>query len=100
MKELEDVVLCLKDVNRRLEALEARQIDPDKPMTVQEAAEFLSISMSYLYRLTYQHKIPFHKPTGKLIYFIREELQKWIAGKKTNHRGHGVNHRVRRVKHD
>lgn len=81
MKELEEVIVALKDFNHRLEALEARQIDPDKPMTVQEAAAYLTISMSYLYRLTYQHKIPFHKPTGKLIYFIRAELNKWIVGR-------------------
>jgi hypothetical protein len=27
------------------------------------------------------HKIPFHKPMGKYLYFFKSELDKWIIGR-------------------
>jgi excisionase family DNA binding protein len=50
----------------------------DKPLTIDEAANFLKISKGYLYRLTSGGKIPFHKPTGKRIFFKKEELESFI----------------------
>lgn len=43
-----------------------------------QTAEYLSISHSHLYKLTSQRKIPFHKPSGKYLYFFKHELDKWI----------------------
>jgi excisionase family DNA binding protein len=50
-----------------------------KPLNFIEAAKYLSISQSTLYKLTYQRKIPSHKPTGKLLYFFKHELDEWIS---------------------
>jgi excisionase family DNA binding protein len=47
-------------------------------MTIDEAATFLKISKGYLYRLTSSGKIPYHKPTGKRIFFKKEELETFI----------------------
>ncbi|QOJ27950.1 MAG: helix-turn-helix domain-containing protein [Ignavibacteriales bacterium] len=44
----------------------------------EEAAEFLNISKSHLYKLTFKNRIPYYKPGGKLIYFKREELSEWV----------------------
>ncbi|GMU86660.1 MAG: hypothetical protein AMXMBFR48_19020 [Ignavibacteriales bacterium] len=44
----------------------------------EEAAEFLNISKSALYKLTWKNRIPYYKPGGKLIYFRREELAEWV----------------------
>lgn len=72
----------LEDLKHRLDQLEARLNEPeDKPMNIQEAAQYLGLSVNYLYRLTYQKRIPFTKPTGKLLFFMKQELDKWIAGK-------------------
>lgn len=49
-----------------------------KPLNFVEAAEYLSISHSTLYKLTYQRKIPCHKPNGKYLYFFKHELDEWI----------------------
>ncbi len=46
-----------------------------KVLTFDEAAKFTGLSKSYLYKLTSQQRIPFFKPTGKLVYFDREELE-------------------------
>lgn len=53
---------------------------PDTPLTLNETAEYLRLSQKHLYRLTYQKKIPFYKPCGKVIYFFKKELEMWIKG--------------------
>lgn len=47
-------------------------------LTADEAARYMGISKSYLYKLTMNHKIPHYKPMGKMCYFNREELEKWL----------------------
>ncbi len=46
-------------------------------LTSEEAAIFLNIEKSYLYKLTSAGIIPFSKPNGKMIYFSRQDLVKW-----------------------
>lgn len=46
--------------------------------TSEEAAKYLGISRSYLYKLTHSKQIPHYKPIGKMCYFEREELEKWL----------------------
>ncbi len=50
----------------------------EKPMGLEDAAKYLGISKSYLYKLTCKNAIPFYKPNGKKIYFSKAELDKWI----------------------
>ncbi len=50
----------------------------NKLLNFVEAAKYLSISHSQLYKYTSQRKIPFHKPAGKYLYFFRHELDLWI----------------------
>jgi excisionase family DNA binding protein len=52
-----------------------------KPFTFNEAAEYLDISKSYLYKLTSQGKIPHYKPYGKKIYFDKVTLDQWVFSK-------------------
>jgi len=47
-------------------------------LTTEEAAKYLGISKSYLYKLTMQQKIPYYKPLGKMCYFNRVELEQWL----------------------
>ena len=47
-------------------------------LTSDEAARYLGISKSYLYKLTMQQKIPHYKPMGKMCYFNRQELEAWL----------------------
>jgi excisionase family DNA binding protein len=39
-----------------------------------EAASFLGLSKSSLYKLSFNRIIPVYRPTGKLIYFKRDDL--------------------------
>lgn len=43
-------------------------------LTAEEAAEYMGITMSYLYKLTHLKMIPYTRPFGKKIYFEREAL--------------------------
>ncbi len=47
-------------------------------LNLNQAAQYLSISNSQLYKYTSQRKIPFHKPAGKYLYFFKHELDLWI----------------------
>jgi excisionase family DNA binding protein len=46
-------------------------------LTAEEAAAFLNIEKSYLYKLTSAGILPFSKPNGKKIYFSRQDLVAW-----------------------
>ena len=47
-------------------------------LTSDEAAKYMGISKSYLYKLTMLRKIPHFKPMGKMCYFNRVELENWL----------------------
>lgn len=47
-------------------------------LTSEEAAKYMGISKSYLYKLTMKQQIPHFKPMGKMCYFNRLELEQWL----------------------
>lgn len=47
-------------------------------LTSDEAARYMGISKSYLYKLTMRQEIPFFRPMGKMCYFNRLELEQWL----------------------
>ena len=47
-------------------------------LTSDEAAKYLGISKSCLYKMTMKMEIPFYKPHGKVCYFNRLELETWM----------------------
>lgn len=48
-------------------------------MTSQEAADYLGIKRSYLYKMTMRRVIPYFKPGGKIIFFSKEDLDQWLT---------------------
>lgn len=54
-----------------------------KPLNIEEAADFLDLSVSHLYKLTSTGQIPHYQPGGKRIYFLIEDLLNYIkSGRK------------------
>lgn len=51
-------------------------------LTSEEVAIYMGVSMRYLYKLTMRKKIPHYKPTGKMIYFNRKEIEQWLQTNK------------------
>lgn len=47
-------------------------------LTSDEAARYMGVSKSYLYKLTMNQQIPHYKPMGKMCYFNRLELEQWL----------------------
>ena len=71
----------LKALKELTDELKAHQ----KPyLSLDEASEYLSLSKSCLYKKTSNREIPFYCPGGKLIYFHREDLNKWIESNRIN----------------
>lgn len=60
IEALENIFLCQKDI-----------------FNLDEAATYLSMSKSTLYKLTSKKEIPHYKP-NRFIFFERSELDKWI----------------------
>ncbi len=68
-----------KDILQKLDSLEdLLKKKDDKPLTFKEACAYLGYAPSYLYKLTYRKVIPHYKPTGKMIFFFKNELDEWI----------------------
>lgn len=47
-------------------------------LNLEEAAMFLGISKSSLYKMTHNQVIPYFKPNNKMVYFEKAELLKWL----------------------
>lgn len=48
-------------------------------LTLDEAARYMGVAKSYLYKLTSARQIPHYKPNGKNCFFRRAELEDWLT---------------------
>lgn len=69
-----DTILILE----RLDRLEKLLIGSKEVLTFDEACDYTGISRSYLYKLTASGKIPHSKPNGKMLFFEKSKLVKWL----------------------
>lgn len=60
--------------NNGVADLQAKEV-----LTAAEAAKYMGITLSYLYKLTMRRQIPHYKPMGKMCYFKRAELIEWLT---------------------
>ena len=51
-------------------------------LTFNEAAIYLEVSHSHLYKMTSAAVVPSYKPNGKKLYFNRKELDDWLMSNK------------------
>ena len=66
------------DLQSRVQTLENLCYSAKEVLNLEEAANFLGIAKSTLYKMTHENRIPFYKPAGKLIYFEKSVLFEWI----------------------
>lgn len=66
-----------EDLQEIKNLLQEVQGSPKEVLTSDEAAAYLGISKSALYKLTMGRKIPFYK-SAKLCYFDRQEIIDWM----------------------
>ena len=65
-------------LEQRVQQLENSIYHAKEILSFEEACAFLNFSKSYLYKLTSACAISHYKPSGKMVYFEREELEKWL----------------------
>jgi len=72
----------LNDIKAKLEAIaesiESIRVGNKQYLSSDEAAEYLCVSKSTLYKHTHKNNITHFKPNGKLIIFTKEDLDIWI----------------------
>ena len=51
---------------------------PKQLMNMEQLSQYISMSKSAIYKLTSTHQIPFYRPSGKIIFFEKEEIDKWM----------------------
>ncbi len=73
-----DIHKIFKELKELREAVSSNLLLQKSVMRPREAAEYLGISLKSIYLLTRTGAIAHYKPTGKLIYFSRVELDNWI----------------------
>lgn len=65
-------------INQRLKSIEETLYSTKDILNMKEVCQYLDISQSLLYKLTCNGEIPHFKPRGKIIFFEKKELIKWI----------------------
>lgn len=76
LREVEQIGQRLDDFHQRL--LGQKEKLYKEVLTPEEAAEFTGLSKSHIYHLTSTGEIPCYRPTGRRVFFNREELKKWL----------------------
>lgn len=69
----------LDDIIKYASELEKSAYIIKEYLTVEDAARYLHLNKSAVYRLTSNHQITFYKPGGKNIFIRRADLEKWIG---------------------
>lgn len=68
----------IEELQKRLDAVEDILDNTKEVLSVEEAARFMNIARSSLYKMTSDKSIPFYRPNGKMIYFEKADILKWI----------------------
>lgn len=76
--------IILKKLEKLEVLIERQYILSKEILTLEEAAEYLQLSKSCLYKMTSSKEVPYYVPGGKKIYFRRIELENWILNSKVN----------------
>lgn len=65
------------ELQGRVQSLEQLLHQGKDVLTLEEAAKFMGIARSSLYKMTHEQTIPFYKPNGKMIFFEKSDLLAW-----------------------
>ena len=74
----ETLLLKVESFEHRIEVLANTLSAAKEVLTLEEAALSMGISKSSLHTMTHRPELPFFRPNGKLIYFEKAELLKWM----------------------
>ena len=66
------------ELEKRVRNLEDKFDSGKEVLTLQEAAQYMGIARSSLYKMTSNQTIPFYRPNGNLIFFEKDDILSWI----------------------
>jgi len=69
-------------LDERLSRIENMLLSQKTVLNFEEASVYTGLSKSHLYKLTSTGGVPCYKPTGKKLYFNKEELDMWMLRNK------------------
>jgi excisionase family DNA binding protein len=74
----------IADIKQQLNRIETICKNPAKTVfSMDDAAVYMGISKSYLYRLVSYRKVPFYKSVGgKMTFFKKSDLDDWVLHKR------------------
>jgi excisionase family DNA binding protein len=75
----------LQRLEQQIADLQGNILSQKNVLTFSEAARYTGFSKSYLYKLTHLQKIPCSKPAGKMLFFDRAEIEKWLLNNQAVH---------------
>jgi excisionase family DNA binding protein len=79
---MDNILERLTAIERKLDELAALNKElaalNKETLNLKEAARYLNMSCSHLYKLTSAKEIPHYKPRGKQVFFERKELDRWL----------------------
>ena len=68
-----------EEIIARLERIERNSLLAAKSvLNIEDVACLTGLSKSHLYKLTCTRQIPFFRPSGKVIYFDKGEIESWM----------------------
>jgi excisionase family DNA binding protein len=70
------------ELDQRLSRIENMLLSQKTVLSFDEASVYTGLSKSHLYKLTSTGGIPCYKPTGKKLYFDKDELDEWLLRNK------------------
>lgn len=69
----------MDEILKQLDRIERNTLLSSKNvLTFDDVVLLTGLSKSYLYKLTSSNQIPHYKPSGKQLYFDREEIENWL----------------------
>ncbi len=68
-------------IEEKLDEILLKLQDMENVLTFADACKYLCVSRSTLYKLTSNKEIDHYKPNGKIIYFTKAQLNKWITAR-------------------
>lgn len=80
------VTKLIANLQKRVETLEDMLEAGKEVLTVEEAAKFMGMARSSLYKMTSDQTIPFYRPNGKMIFFEKTDILSWIRKNRVSSR--------------
>jgi excisionase family DNA binding protein len=65
-------------IEQRLIKIEGLLSNNKTVLTFDEACNYTGFAKSFMYKMTSTGKIPCYKPQGKMIFFERAQVEKWL----------------------